>query len=466
MDESHHLGNHSLKHFIADESALKRRLSLITRSSVVTSIAQALGDDCDLHLVGGTVRDCLLGEEASDIDLSSRISPEVCQQRLNANGLHVVATGLEHGTITVVLEGTHVELTTFRKPGNRTESSFSDSIDEDLSGRDFTINAMAFSVKHEELIDPFGGIADLRASRLRAVGDARTRFEEDPLRILRGVRFGASQDRSLESSTKDAMGLLAPRLSSVSIERIRDELLQILLSPFASLGMEQLKELDLLKIVLPEILPSIGFEQNEHHIHDVFEHTLWVLDRAPRSPRLRLAALFHDFGKPDTLSVDEDGGRHFYRHELMSESYCKEAMERLRFSKKLTKEVSTLVRTHMRPLDCGPSGVRRLIRDLGPLLEDWIELKRADAPPKLPDQEFHALLSSFRDLIQAEQARKELKSFEMIAVDGNDLLKLGVKKGPMVGRILESLREMVIEDPEKNEKNLLIEKAKELMESN
>jgi tRNA nucleotidyltransferase/poly(A) polymerase len=298
----------------------------------------------------------------------------------------VIETGIKHGTILVVIDDQHLEVTTFRQPSDRNIQIDARDIETDLLGRDFTINAIAFCLATHKLIDPLGGISDLSKGILRAVGDAASRLKEDPLRILRMIRFGDAQGRSIEEATLVAARTLIPLLEQISVERIKHELDQILLCEYPGAGIKKLQELGALPFTIPELMPSVGFEQNRYHIHDVFDHTLAVLDRTPRNRLLRWAAIFHDMGKPNTLSIDENGERHFYSHEVASTTLAWERMEKLRFSHDDMRRISTVVRYHMRPMNCGPAGVRRLIRDLGDNLALWRTFKDADSSPATPSE--------------------------------------------------------------------------------
>lgn len=439
-----------------------RALKELADSELLSKILNTLGADSQCHLVGGIVRDTFLGCPRQDIDMASLLLPEAAAAKLTQAGYHVVETGIEHGTITVVSEGKNIELTTFRTPSARNETAYSESIATDLSGRDFTINAIAFDPFSGTIIDPHSGIDDLRDRKLRAVGDAESRILEDPHRILRAVRFGPAAGRVFEPTLESSLELHTQLLKNISIERIRDEIVKILCAPEPVAGIECLRKIQVLDLFLPEILPSIGFEQNEFHIHDVYEHTLWVIERTPATELLRLSALFHDLGKPHTLTVGEDGRRHFYKHEQVSEDITKSVMKRMRFSKKFTEQVSTVVRYHMRPLDCGPAGTRRLMRDLEDLFDDWLLFKRADMPPVMTDEEFQTVYDEFMALVTAERDRTSLPEYGHLAVNGNDLIQVGMSPGKKLGAVLKQLEEVVIEDPSQNMKEPLLELAKKL----
>lgn len=427
----------------------------------LSTLVSALGSVADLHLVGGIVRDTILNVNSDkvDIDLATRLTPELLTESLQAANIRVVETGIKHGTITALVNAVPVEITTFRASGAHESNEYSECITTDLAARDFTINAIAYSINSHRLIDPHNGLADLYSHVLKALPEPADRFIEDPLRIMRMVRFGMAAGRDVDEGTWRAGLDNRALLNSVSIERVREEFTKILLSTDAATGVRALLQLDLLEQIIPEIIECIGFEQNQFHIHDVFEHTLWVLERTAPSALQRLTALFHDLGKPATLTVGEDGSRHFYRHEILSSEICDRAMSDLRYSRKLTRAVSTLVRYHMRPLDCGPAGIRRLMRDLDDLLEEWLAFKVADAPPLLSEEEFRAMYDLFCDRLQIERERLNNSAFSL-AINGDDLIELGLQPGKTIGTILKRLEDAVMEDPDLNLRETLLGMAR------
>lgn len=465
MAKSRAPGTSSSSLHLLKEAEVHAQLARLSKNHIVQKIAASLGAEADLHLVGGTVRDLALGQDAADVDMATILHPEVGAERMRQAGIRVVDTALKHGTIIAVIDETNVEITTFRQPSDRDSNKYSRSIEEDLSGRDFTINAIAYSPTKEALVDPHGGLDDLRQGILRAVGSAEARFSEDPLRLLRMVRFGPAQCRTIDAATEAAARKLVESITKVSVERIRDEIENILVSEDPAEGMRTLQRMGLMRLLLPELEPMVGFEQNAFHIHDVFEHTLDVIGNTEPDPVMRLAALFHDTGKPHTLSVDEKGNRHFYLHEVQSRDICEAVMTRLRYSHEMIHAVSTLVRLHMRPLDCGPQGVRRLMRDLGPYFGRWIEFKKADATPVIPKEDFNKVLSGFQELVQEEENRQKGSVYGKLAVDGYDLIELGMKPGVALGKVLKQLEEAVIENPDVNEKEKLLELARSLRAS-
>ena len=410
------------------------------------------------------MRDALMGKPCTDLDFATVLPPQTVRERLEATGYRVIDTGITHGTVTVLIDGSPVEVTTFRTPGPRSGSAFSDSIQTDLAGRDFTINAIAVAIDSGTLVDPFSGQADLAAKILRGVGVASERFEEDPLRILRLLRFKAAYNFEIAPETYASAQTLVSQLRSVSVERVRDEFVKLLCATNPVPALRDMVTLGIMDLIIPEAIPSVGFEQNEFHQHDVFEHTIHVVAESENSPLLRLTAFFHDLGKPHTLSVDDDGRRHFYKHELSSEGIAEAVMERLKFSKDQISDVSTLVRLHMRPLDCGAAGIRRLMRDLGPLLDPWMSFKVSDASVTRADKTTIAQqLTGFKNLVATERARTKGSVYGRLAIDGNDLVKLGVKPGKVLGDILRTLDQMVLDNPELNDREQLLERARGLV---
>jgi tRNA nucleotidyltransferase (CCA-adding enzyme) len=396
----------------------------------------------------------------TDLDLTTDLDAAQVRQRCTTRGLRVIETGIQHGTVLVVVDGVHLEVTTFRHPSDRDTQLNASDISTDLSGRDFTINAIAFCATSMQFIDPFSGLVDLEAMKMRAVGDPAARYREDPLRILRMIRFGPAQGRSVDPATYQAAVSLVSSLQHVSVERVRHEVEQIIMSSCPAAGVIGLKDIGALQWTLPELLPAVGFEQNRYHIHDVFDHTMAVLDRTPPDRILRWSALFHDIGKPHTLTIDESGDRHFYLHEIASTDLAWKRMEQLRFSHDDMKQISSIVRHHMRPLQCGAAGVRRLIRDLGPNLSLWRSFKDADSSPKSNPDENARTAQAFDALLETEQRKMKIPSYGKLAVNGEDLKAIGVAPGPLMGRILKQLEEAIIEDPQKNSRDTLLEIAK------
>ena len=444
-------------------AAAEEVLRALVLRSPLKDIINALGSSADVYLVGGTVRDTLLQRPVADYDLACSLSAAESAQRLRNCSIRTVDTGLQHGTIMAVCAGHSLEITALRTAAGETSMA---SIETDMRARDFTINSVVYSVAAGKILDPLGGIADLQNGLLRAVPPAELRFTEDPLRILRLVRFGPAQGRKLDTQSDQAARKHAALLANIAPERIRAEFEKILLSEHAGPALRYMLSAGLWPYCLPEMSQAAGFEQNRYHIHDVFEHTVSVVERCRPDLRLRLAALFHDLGKPASLSVAEDGERHFYQHEKISEQICRKRMRALRFSNSETDAVCTLVRLHMRPLDCGPSGLRRLMRDLGEHFRTWRDFKLADASPATPAEETSRALQAFDAMVAAENARIEkLQAGNALAVRGEDLLAIGFQPGPRMGAVIKALQELVIDEPELNRREILLERARALLSS-
>ena len=442
-------------------------LLALARTPVVRTIVAAFDSSrskgaVPLYLVGGVVRDLLANNAAGDIDMA--VAGPISQrcEELKRAGLRVIETGLQHGTVTVLVEERAVEITSFRRAG-RDGGDEGKDITQDLAARDFSINALAFDLRAERIIDNHGGKEDLRAGVLRAVGEPSDRMNEDPLRVLRAIRFGPAAGRNLEAKLAKVLLEFAPQLHSVAIERIRSEFEKILVSSHARAAMESMLNNGIFSAILPEVLVTVGFEQNDFHTEDVFQHTLSVLERARADKILRLTAFFHDIGKAHTLSVSPDGARHFYQHEIISAEIAQTVMERLKFSSRDVRDVQTLVRLHMRPFEVGPAGLRRLMRDLGELFSLWREFKIADSPPVMAADEFSQRLAAFDAMVEQELERQKGDPFGRLAVDGEDLKQLGFSEGRRLGDALKALREVVLEDPELNRREELLARARKML---
>jgi tRNA nucleotidyltransferase (CCA-adding enzyme) len=437
---------------IQDLNQANKTLSSLVDSACLQRIYSALGRESNLHLVGGLIRDVLLGIDIKDIDLCTSYEISDVIQKLEQSNIKIVETGIQHGTILAVVEQTHIEITTFRagKPGNR------GTILDDLSERDFTINAISYCFKEKKIFDPFLGINDLKEKVLRAVGDPQKRFIEDPLRILRAIRFGPAEGRIIEAETEKAIITQKSKLSNVAVERIRNEINNILLADYPVAAIRELSRLNLLDFTFPELIPTIGFEQNKFHTEDVFDHTMTVLGGANADLISRLSAIYHDIGKVYTLSTDQNGNRHFYDHEKISAEIAEKSMLKLKYSAEEIKAVKTIVALHMRPMDCGPSGTRRILRDSGEYYELWRKFKNADRPVVFDDDLLEQIKTNFDQMVQAELDRQVGSVYGKLAVNGDDLIKLGVKPGKKMGEILNFLKEQVIENPDLNSYDQLI----------
>ncbi len=426
------------------------------------SILSSAGKRC--YLVGGAVRDYILGRPVSDFDLSTDARPE------EVVGLYrrVIPTGIKHGTVTVLFKGLKVEVTTFRTEADYSDGRHPDrveyaaTIEEDLSRRDFTMNAMAFDLGSKSLIDPHGGEEDLRRALVRAVGDPLERFREDGLRPLRALRFAAQLGFEIEAATLAAVAPSLDRFRLVSAERVRDEFHKILLSPKPSVGLSLMEATGMLAIVLPELAACRGVEQKGMHRFDVLDHLYASVDFAPAEPVLRLAALLHDIGKPRAKEERPGAEPTFHRHEEYSAEAAAAILRRLKYPNALVDEVVHLVRHHMFAYEEGWSdaAVRRFLARVG---EDKVEglfaLRLADGSGITGLPVDPRSLLPFRARIAGVLAASHAFGLRDLAIGGAELASIGVPRGPVMGRILAELLEAVLDDPELNEAERLLDIA-------
>ena len=419
------------------------------------------------YVVGGCVRDSLLGLTPADFDLCTDAKPEETAQVFAAHQL--LHHGQKHGTVGVVLDHEVFEITTFRTEGGYEDArhpgwvDFVTTIEEDLARRDFTINAMAYNPK-TGYTDPFGGQADLTNSILRAVGDPKTRFREDALRILRGVRFCARFGLTPEPATKEAMVQLAPLLDKIARERVFDELSKLLTSATVK---DLLEFAPILAQVIPELADSIGFQQHSpHHRYDVFTHTAYVVETVPRDLGLRWAALLHDIGKPACFTRDETGRGHFKGHAKVSAAMADEILLRLKAPSALRQQVTELINLHMTPLEPDKKLLRRRLGKLGQnRLMELLSLQEADMGSKgTGKSEEMDQFAVIRRLIQEILEEHACLSIKDLAVNGWDLQMIGVPLGPDIGKSLHWLLGQVQDEVLPNEREALLRTVRELLE--
>ena len=418
----------------------------------------------EAYFVGGCVRDMLRGSVPHDFDVASSALPE---QTLEVFADHpVIQTGLRHGTVTVLWEGLPVEVTTYRTDGAYSDGRhpdavcFTASLNEDLARRDFTVNAMAWRPE-SGLQDPFGGQSDLTAGVLRCVGDPERRFSEDGLRILRALRFRAVLGYRIEWKTDRALRQLRERLTSISPERVRHEFELLICGEYGAAVLEEYPEV--IGVFLPELLPTLGFDQkNKHHCYDVYTHLLHALSAAPSEPVLRWAALLHDVAKPVCFSVDETGTGHFYAHAAKSAAQADNILRRLRCGNRERERIVTLIRHHDAPVTDDPAAIRRKLNKLGEeAYFQLIALQRADTLALAPEYRCRTqILDRAEKTAREILAEKQCFSLRDLAVNGNDLLDLGYF-GKAVGEGLSFLLNEVLEGRVKNEKEALLSALKE-----
>ena len=439
------------------------KIQMPEKVKFIIETIQAAGFEA--YAVGGCIRDSLLGRTPNDWDITTSARPE----EVKALFRRTIDTGIQHGTVTVMMDKEGFEVTTYRIDGEYEDSRhpkevlFTSNLVEDLKRRDFTINAMAYNDK-DGLVDAFCGKEDLQQGIIRCVGSPMERFTEDALRIMRAIRFSAQLGYEIEEETLKAIAQLAPTLSRISAERIQVELLKLITSPHP----EYLRiayETGVTKVIFPEWDAAMETEQNHpHHCYNVGEHTLCALVNVPADKVLRLAILFHDIAKPVTVQTDEEGITHFHGHAEEGEKISREIMRRLRMDNDTIGKVSKLVKYHDYGNGVTPTGkiVRRAIykvsEELFPLL---LEVRKADtlAQSMYLREEKLANLEEWTGIFEDIIKQQDCVSLKTLAVTGSDLIAAGLQPGKQLGDTLNELLEMVLEDPSKNTKEILLNEA-------
>ena len=418
----------------------------------------------EAYAVGGCVRDSLLGKVPTDYDVTSSAAPD--EMKTVFKNEHVIETGIKHGTLTVLINKNPIEITAFRVDkeylDNRHPSKveFTRSLKEDLARRDFTVNALAYSEK-TGIVDLFGGAFDLEKGIIRCIGDPEKRFDEDALRIMRGLRFASVLGFEIEEKTSAAIKEKRELLKNVSAERLSSELIKLLCGKNAAKIL--LEYSDVLSVFIPELSALKGFEQHHfRHDKDVLGHTAAVIDNIPPKPVLRLAAFFHDIAKPDSFSIDESKTGHFYGHAPLGAEKAEAILSRLRFDNETKKSVCELIRHHEDRFEPSPKAIKRVLGKIGPsLYDDLLTLMYADDLGKKPEyQNPKSFYDEYRLIAKKIVEEGECFSLKELTVGGSDLISLGISPGPEMGRILNALLEKVINGELSNEKEKLIEEIK------
>ncbi|MCH3916373.1 MAG: CCA tRNA nucleotidyltransferase [Spirochaetia bacterium] len=423
-----------------------------------------------LYIVGGAVRDFLLGNKIQDFDFTTDAKPQQVMRLFS----RTIPTGLKHGTVTVLFHGHSYEVTTFRTDEGYSDGrhpdkvSFVPSLEEDLKRRDFTINALAADMESGKIIDLHEGIQDLKRKSIRAIGESRQRFTEDGLRIMRACRFASCLGFDIEQGTFNAMEACRDNLKNVSKERIREEFYKLLMGKQARKGLQLMLDSHVMNQVLPEIAELAGIEQGGFHHEDVLEHTLSAVDVATQLDYplpVRIAALLHDIGKKETQQEDaarsqEDGRKaySFHGHELVSERKAHTILRRLKDSNEQIDLVCNLVRNHMFHYtpDWSDGAVRRFINRVGRSNLDYLyQLRMCDAKA-IDNRANWSCIGELEQRVSALLERNEALTLSDLAVNGKDLMEAGIPAGPAMGQVLQQLLETVLDDPAQNTKGTLL----------
>ncbi len=441
------------------------KIQLPEKVNTIIKTLQAHGYEA--YAVGGCVRDSILGRIPDDWDITTSATP----QETKALFHRTFDTGIEHGTITVLIEKDAFEVTTYRVDGEYEDSrhpkevTFTRCLKEDLLRRDFTINAMAYN-DTEGLVDIFGGIEDLEKKVIRCVGNARERFGEDALRIMRAVRFAAQLGFEIEEDTKAGIIELAPTLANISAERIQVELIKMMVSPNPTL-LRKAYELGITKIILPEFDAMMETKQETpHHMYDVGEHTLKAIESVRADKVLRLTMLFHDIAKPKMKTVDEQGVAHFKMHDVEGAEMTKQILRRLKFDNDTMNKVVKLVQYHDYRMPAQPTNVRRAMNKIGEeLFPYYLEVRMADtlAQSTYMREEKLQNLEEIRACYEEILEKSECVSLKTLAVTGKDLIADGMEPGKEIGRVLGILLEHVLDDPSLNQKEILLKMKDEIL---
>jgi len=419
----------------------------------------------EAYMVGGCVRDSVLGRKPHDYDICTSATPDEILKAFPYE--EIIPTGLQHGTVTILINGEPFEITTFRIDGNYSDNrrpdsvEFTDSLIEDLKRRDFTINAMAYNPKIG-LIDPFNGLEDIEYKNIDCVGSAKERFEEDALRILRAIRFASQLDFTITPGTDWEIHQQYKSLENISVERINSEFCKIASSEDFCVNL--LLYYDVFSLFIPELKDMIGFEQNNpYHAYNVLTHTIHAVERCESNDlTVRLAVFFHDFGKPHSYQDEEDGYRHFKGHGRVSADITNTIMKRLRFDNETRNDVVELVYYHDATFEVGKKYVKRWLNKIGEKqFRRLLEVRKADIKGQKPDYEPERIekVNNIEKLLEEVLQEDECFSLKDLAVNGKDLMSIGYKSGKELGNTLNDLLQLVIDGECPNEKEKLLQEA-------
>ncbi len=414
----------------------------------------------EAFLIGGSVRDFIMGLPIGDIDITTNATPTEVKEVFR--DFRVIETGIKHGTVTVLIENEPLEITTYRSESTYSDNrhpdsvTFSKSLSDDVVRRDFTMNAVAFDFS-DGFCDLVNGIDDIKNQTIRCIGDAETRFREDALRILRALRFSSVLGFTIEENTKSAIHKCKDLLLNISTERIRDEFIKLICGKNVYNVFQEFS--DVISVFIPEIKPCINFKQeNRHHCFDVYTHILKAIEQSKPEPTVRLAIFFHDIAKPLVAHFDEKGEQHYYGHPKKSAEITEKILTRLRFDNNTKNQIVTLVAFHDSPIminnavEPDRKRLKRIMSQIGQdLIFDLIEIKRCDNSAQNPkyfrgENFYEDTYKIINEIISGE----ECFSIRDLKINGNDLIEMGYK-GKQIGDILNNVLEKVINDVLKNE---------------
>lgn len=431
-------------------------------SKTVLSMLKNAGFEA--FLIGGSVRDFIMGREIGDVDVTTNAVPD--EVKAVFSDFRVIDTGIKHGTVTVLVENEPVEITTYRSESGYSDNrrpdsvSFSHRLSDDVIRRDFTMNGVAYNFE-DGFCDLVGGIGDIKNGVIRCIGNPEERFREDALRILRAIRFSSVLGFAIEAETKKAVHSCRNLLNNISAERIREEFCKLLCGENASAVLAEFS--DVIGVFIPEILPSVGFDQkNRHHIYDVYGHILKSVEASKRDLTVRLALYFHDIGKVRTATADENGELHFYGHPKRSAESADEIMKRLRFDNETRENVVTLIRCHDYPISVrygdepDRKRLKRLTAKVGKkLIYDIIEVKRCDNLAHAPEYIIgEAFYKKTYEMLDEIILGGECITLSSLKINGNDLIEMGYE-GRKIGEKLNECLNAVIDEKIRNEYNEL-----------
>ena len=433
---------------------------------ILKALQKLNGSGFEAFVVGGSVRDMIMGKTPADYDIATNALPQQTAECFK--NYKVIETGIKHGTVTVLIDGENIEITTYRVDGNYIDNrhpenvSFTASIQEDLARRDFTMNAIAYSPE-KGFVDPLGGKSDIKNGIIRCVGEPDKRFSEDGLRILRALRFASQTGFDIDGDTARSIIKNKNLIKNLSAERVFSELKKLLCGDLAHKVIKDYKQV--VEVFIPEIIPMVGFEQNTKYHHlSVFDHTLEALKNSEKNEVIRLAVFLHDIGKPAAFYADADGTAHFKGHAGIGAEMAKTILKRLKSDNDTLETVCEIIRLHSIKL-LTDTEIKMFVSEHGfELTRLLLKMKKADASAKAPEYRNPPEISGAKQLIDEIEKSSKPLFLKDISINGNDLINLGIS-GKKVGEILHNLLRLVILEEIENSREALINKAEDFLEN-